>query len=100
MNGLGKSYDVGVIADQFNFSFLLADNLDYIDSTYFCGVRIKLVQEGDHQLFVRDSDIETSQIGVLLDNFHKIIDLRNLEVHIFCVDTFGFELLVKVSDGE
>ena len=98
LDGLSESNDIGVVTHQFDFSFWLADDFNHIDCAYLCGVTIEFIQKRNHLFFVRDGDIEAAQVGILFDHFHEVIDTGNLEIHILCIDSFGFELLIKVSD--
>ena len=82
----------------FYFSFRLADNLNDVYSANFSCIPIEFVQKRNHLLFVGDGDIEPAQVGILFNNFHKIIDIGNLEIHIFRIDAFGPKLFVKVAD--
>ena len=43
----------------------------------------------------RDGDIEPAQVGILFNNFHKVIDVGNLEIHIFRIDAFGSNFSLK-----
>ena len=77
-----KSYDVGVVANQFHFGWK-ADNLNDIDSAYLGCVFVQFVQVGDDLLLVRDSHIQSTEVGIFLDNFHEILDtleFRNLHI--------------------
>ena len=76
----------------------LANDFNHIDCAYLCGVTIEFIQKRNHLFFVRDGDIEPAQVGILFDHFHEVIDTGNLKIHILCIDSFGFELLIKVSD--
>ena len=78
--GLCKSYDVGVVANQFHFAFGKADNLNDIDGAYLGCVFVQFVQVGDDLLLVRDSHIQSTEVGIFLDNFHEILDTWNFEL--------------------
>jgi hypothetical protein len=51
-------------------------------------------------LLVRDSYIQSTEVGIFLDNFHEILDTWNFEVYIFCINVFCREFLIEISDGK
>ena len=98
LNGLAESYNVRIISCQFYFSFRTTNNFNNIDCAYLGSVFIQLVKERDDLLFIRDCYVQSAQIGVFFDHFHKIVDFRNLKVDIFGVYAFRLKLFIEKAD--
>ena len=72
-----------------------ANHVDSPDGARFWRER---VEEGNDLLLVRNSDIQSSQVGILIENLWENVDTRNLVVLVLSVDVLIGKLLVEVTD--
>ena len=82
---VGEPDDVGIVADELGFAFLLAD-LDHVYGTDGLGVVVNFVEERDDLFLVRDGHVEACQVGVAQQDVGQFVDGGDFKIDVFGID--------------